>query len=534
MYRWVSLMTMSFKSTSWIFWLFVGLHALAWTLLPTYFHPSVTHDTLEGITWGMNWQLGYNKHPFLTAWLCAGVTKLFGTVGWPVFLLAQLAVSLTFFAVWQLAKEMLPSKQALIAALSIEGVLFYNITSYNITPDTLQSPLWALAALVLYKAIKTQYNLYWIASGVLAALCFCTKYQAVLLYIPLVFFCAYHSSARQSFKQPGPYLALISFLLLFSPHVFWLIKNNYISIRYAFSAPSEYTPNQTLFGHLRYPLLFLGNNLVAVSGLFLLFWPFYTPEHSKRKGLDDLVLEGSGEAGANKEQQSIPGFDLDFLLTVVCGPFLLTFILCVITGDYFALRWSTPYYFGLGILLMLVLQTRVTPKRFCYFLWTLLCFSLLLLVGKIINLTYIPNPKNDAFLPNRHIAQSLTALWRERYHSPLPFLAGSSYLVSSVAPYCTDAPKTYLNWNRSLSPWINEAELRRKGAIFIWDLGVNYNWDRNSILETRINPRLKARFPELIATPNRIFYKLHNKQAVLIGIGILPPSSTRKKALFHK
>ena len=93
-----------YKNPSLYFWLFLMLHTLIWTLGPALIRESLPHDTLEGVTWGLQWQLGYNKHPFLTAWLCAGVTQLFGVVGWPVYLLAQLTVSLTFLAVWQLAK----------------------------------------------------------------------------------------------------------------------------------------------------------------------------------------------------------------------------------------------------------------------------------------------------------------------------------------------------------------------------------------------------------------------------------------------
>src|SRR5580704_12288122 len=149
------------KKFIYYFWLFIFIHTLIWTHGPSLLSPTLRHDALEGITWGLQWQLGYSKHPFLTAWLCAGVTQLFGATGWPIYLLAQLAVSITFIAVWKLAQQILPPLHALIAALILEGVLFYNINSFNFTPDTLQSPLWALLSLFFYQALTKQTLSHW-------------------------------------------------------------------------------------------------------------------------------------------------------------------------------------------------------------------------------------------------------------------------------------------------------------------------------------------------------------------------------------
>lgn len=148
-----SIETFSLKNTRYYFWLFILLHTIIWTIGPALLRPTIPHDTLEGITWGLQWQWGYNKHPFLAAWLSAGITQFFNTTGWPVYLLAQLAVSTTFFAVWKLAKLILPHTHALIAALILEGVLFYNINSFNFTPDTLQVALSILPISLLMVTI---------------------------------------------------------------------------------------------------------------------------------------------------------------------------------------------------------------------------------------------------------------------------------------------------------------------------------------------------------------------------------------------
>lgn len=491
------------KSITRFFWLFIIIHTLLWTLGPTLARDSLPHDALEGIAWGAQWQLGYYKHPFLTAWLCAGITHLFATVGWPVYLLAQLAVSLTFIAVWQLAKKMLPPFHALIAALVLDGVLFYNLNSFNITPDTLQSPLWALLALFFYQALTTEKLRYWLITGLLAALCVCTKYQIIILLFPMFLFCLFHPVARQCFSNKGIYFALLTLLICISPHLIWLYQNQFITITYAEQVASEYTQNKTALNHLSYPLKFIMNGLINLIGLFIVCWPFYKAERIKH---------------------TLGSFNWQFLISVGLGPFALSVLLCAITGDYFPPRWATPYFFALGIMVIAYLKPNITRKKMRQFLISLTLLSLLLFSLRLITLTVIPRPASDAFLPNKNIAASLVALWHEHYHSPLTYIAGSNYLVSLVTPYIAEHPKPYFNWSATQSPWINEQELKAKGAIFVWDISGNYAWDKESKKNATLPQAIVDKYPELEQTCELTFYRSSDNQPITIGVALLPPA----------
>ncbi|MFA6304110.1 MAG: glycosyltransferase family 39 protein [Legionella sp.] len=496
--------TTIFKSPSFYFWLFISIHTLIWTLIPSLTRTSVTHDTLEGITWGLQWQLGYSKHPFLAAWLCAGITRLFSVVGWPVYFLGQLAVALTFFATWQLAKQFLAPVAALIASLALEGVVFYTINTSNLTPDSLQSPLWALLALFFYQALTKQTIIYWLSTGLLAALCFCTKYQVVLLLIPMFVFCLSHPTARISFKKTGIYCAFIFFILLCIPHLIWLWNNHFGTLIYAFNTPAQYTKSVSVWNHISFPLRYLVNNILSVSGLFLLLWPFY-----KARSQTELQLTH---------------FQWHYLLFIGLGPLILSLFLCFITGYYFTPRWSTPYYFSLGIIMMAYLRPVLNEHNLKQFAYSLILFSVFLVVAKITVMNLRLNSNSDAFLPNQEIAERLSKLWHEQYRQPLTFIAGSNYLIAGVMPYMPDQPKPYSNLSKEESPWINEREMRKQGALFIWDLGSNYTWDENSKLNIRPSKEVRTRFPNLITMPTQVFYKFSNHEPVFIGIAILPPA----------
>jgi 4-amino-4-deoxy-L-arabinose transferase-like glycosyltransferase len=490
------------ETTGIYFWLFVSIHTLLWTVGPYLSRHSIPHDTLESISWGLEWQLGYHKHPFLTAWLCAGVSTLFGT-GWSVYLLAQIAVSTTFFAAWQLAKKLLPAQQALIATLILEGVLFYNINSFNLTPDTLQSPLWALLALFFYQAVSTQKMGYWLLTGLTAALCIVTKYQALLLLLPLLLLCCFNPYSRISFKKPGLYAALALFLLLITPHLLWLYQHDFITLTYAEHASADYTADKTTLNHLSYPLRFLANAFIEVAGTVLLLCPFY---------------------GRIREPINLNTFQWQFLLTLCLGPLLLSLLLGLITGDYFPPRWLTPYFFPFGILAVVLVKPYCTPTRLHYFSILLILFSLLLFAARICSYTLLPRAQSDAFLPNQEIAQHLEKLWHDQYHQPLAYVAGSNYLVASIVPYMHDKPEPYFSWAKDESPWINEALMKKKGALFIWDQGSNYVWDNDSKNLTSLPTPIQQRYPSLKIIPNLVFYRLSDQKPISIGVAILPPS----------
>lgn len=490
------------KKTTYYFWLFILIHTLIWTIGPALLRPTIPHDTLEGISWGLQWQLGYNKHPFLAAWLSAGITELFGITGWPTYLLAQMAVSATFIAAWKLAQEILPLPQALIAALLLEGVLFYNINSFNFTPDTLQSPLWAALSLFFYRALTRQNLSNWLYTGLFAALCLCTKYQAGLLFIPMFLLCLCNANARKSFKTPFIYCGIALFLLLISPHLKWLYEHQFITLTYATEISTEYTQKKSILNHLTNPLGFLSNSFIDVLGLFILLWPFYKKEKSKL---------------------SLNSLQWQFLLYLGLGPLVLSFILCSFSGDYFPPRWSTPYFFAWGIIAISYLKPSLSKKQLKQFALTLIIVSTLLFTIRMITLSIFPRAHSDAFLPNQQIALSLEKTWYQYYRRPLPYLAGSHYLVTGTTPYMSNKPIPYLSLQIEDSAWINEEKIQQQGGLFIWDKGGHYTWDKASRNSMNLSEEALKRFPRLKFLNDQIYYRLSDKEPVIIGVAILPP-----------
>src|ERR1700688_1159931 len=103
------------------FGLFVLVHGVLWTLLPATLYPNLPLDLIEALTYGREWQLGYDKLPPLPWWLVEITHRAFGADA-AYYALAQAAVIIAFIAVWATARPLVGATGALLAVLIIDGM----------------------------------------------------------------------------------------------------------------------------------------------------------------------------------------------------------------------------------------------------------------------------------------------------------------------------------------------------------------------------------------------------------------------------
>jgi hypothetical protein len=121
---------------------FLALHFLVWTLLPTLLYANLPLDLIEALTYGREWQLGYDKLPPLPWWLVELMYRLLGTDA-AYYALAQIAVIVAFAAVFMTALPLVGARRALIAILIIDGFHYFQFTAVKFNHDVIQSPLGA-------------------------------------------------------------------------------------------------------------------------------------------------------------------------------------------------------------------------------------------------------------------------------------------------------------------------------------------------------------------------------------------------------
>jgi 4-amino-4-deoxy-L-arabinose transferase-like glycosyltransferase len=482
----------------WLY-LFIFIHVTVWTFTPFLTRYTLPMDAMEGTIWGRQFELGYDKNPFLNGWLTAIAVQLGGTSGWTVYLFSQLSVAICFWAIWELGKKMLPPIYALLAVLLLEGIQYYNVHAIDFNDNTLELGLWALTALFFYQALCKQSWRDWIFTGVFAGLGMMTKYYTAMLLLPMALLLIINPECRQNFKKPQTYAGLLVFVAIITPHVVWLFFHDFVTVHYALERVSS---EPSWLNHFNYSALFAWQQLEAFAPPILLAL---------------LLLIGKRPFLSNPRVQISP-FNKQFLFYVGVGPFLLTVLLSAITGIRLRAGWGEPLLSLWGIILIAWLQPRITPRRFYRFAAFFLTLLGITLISYATALIRADEPSSANF-PGRVIATAMTDEWHQTYHTKLPFVAGSRWLAGNIAFYSADKPAVYINWDEKLSPWIDENKLKNSGAIFVWEVSE----------DNQAQPaEIKARFKNLGAIQIKHFSWLRNLQSkpVEISVAFLPPENT--------
>src|SRR5256886_6245954 len=87
------------------FAVFLALHVVVWTALPTLLYPNLPLDLIEALIYGREWQLGYDKLPPLPWWLVEVVHRLGGHDA-AYYPLAQGSVIAALALVWPTGRSM--------------------------------------------------------------------------------------------------------------------------------------------------------------------------------------------------------------------------------------------------------------------------------------------------------------------------------------------------------------------------------------------------------------------------------------------
>jgi len=308
-----------------LFYIFITLHLIIWTLVPTLTNHNLPLDTIEALAWGSNLDWGFNKHPPASAFFVEVFYQIFGPQDWAYYLLSQIFVVISFFVVWKFSEEFFDNKTFnLLSVLLLEGIYFYNFTTPEFNVNVCQLPFWALSVLYAWKGFKGNKTIDWLLFGLFAAIGILSKYLFIYLLIAMDVFLAY-AFFKKKFNYKS-FISLIPFLLILLPHLIWLTENDYITITYGLHRTG--TGDQSFLDHLILPVIFLGKQI----GILIPFFIMCFFAISKFKSRFDF-----------KDQKLL------FLLIINIVPILLMFATSMIMGVKIRTMWMTPFYLFFGV-----------------------------------------------------------------------------------------------------------------------------------------------------------------------------------------
>jgi hypothetical protein len=124
--------------------------------------------------------------------------------------------------------------------------------------------------------------------------------------------------------------------------------------------------------------------------------------------------------------------------------------------------------------------------------------------------------------PGREMARIITGQWRQQTGTPLRYVGGAplpggagEFAANNLAVYSPDHPHVIVHGDPALSPWIDMADVERRGAVLVWQGG------------PEALAALRDRFPRAVLQPPLSLPQLTwgpNSPAV-VHYAILPPQS---------
>jgi hypothetical protein len=430
-------------------WGLLSIHLLLWTLLPILVCSNLQLDLAEDLALGKEWQLGYWKHPPLPWWTADALYRLIGDVR-AVYVLGPLSAVLCMYAVWRLARELVSPVQALIAVLALEGIHYYNYSVVKFAHDQMQLPFWALTGLFFYRALVRGRAADWLLAGACLALSFWAKYAAFALAATLGLFLLIDPAARRSWRTAGPYLMAAAFALVIAPNAWWLIDSGFMPFKYVDARAVTATH---WYHYLLFPLRWIASQLMYLLPAIGLLALLYVPR-----------------AKSQPSQQPDAEFNRRFVAALALGPFAVTTIVALILGRLPVSLWGYPLWSFAPLAAVMWLgpvSDAARLRRFAHgIVVVLLAFPLAYALVELFESAFRDRPKATDF-PGRQLAEAVTQAWRQKYGTRLVYVAGSEFAVNNVAVYSPDRPHVVVHARPQLSPWIDIADLRRRGAAIL-------------------------------------------------------------------
>src|SRR5438874_10331540 len=171
-----------------LFWMATLAQALLWIAVPT-----LTYSTPPGnvpliLAAGHEWVAGSRLGPPLANWAAEIAFDLFGHRLFGIYLLSQVCVVTSFWAVFALGRSIVGAQHAAMAVLLMTGVVAFSLPTPEFGPSVLAMPLLALTLLHYWRAVGEGRRRYWLAIGLDLGLLLLTTYAGLILLGLLVVF----------------------------------------------------------------------------------------------------------------------------------------------------------------------------------------------------------------------------------------------------------------------------------------------------------------------------------------------------------
>jgi hypothetical protein len=293
----------------------------------------------------------------------------------------------------------------------------------------------------------------------------------------------------------------LAFLVVIGPNLFWLVDAGYLPFRYVDGRAKVATHWYHFF---TFPLQWTGGQLFFLAPTI---------------GLMAAALYGARKAPADDDKI---GFARRYVTVLALGPFAVTTAVALVAGRLPVAMWGYPLWSFAPLAALLWFGTVIAPpqlRRFAAgFLIIFAAFPVAYAIVEGLEPVIRDRPKATQF-PGRALAEQVTQRWRDKFGTSLPYVGGGEFATNNIAVYSPDRPHVIVHADLGISPWIDAADLKRRGAVLVWEDG---QIDAAQLARLRSDyPGLEVREP--LTLPRQVLVERGPVRPVRVHMAFVPP-----------
>ncbi len=449
----------------------------SWVAWTTFWDAGLYGDNVEQLVWVHRLQWGYYKHPPMPTWLLGGAIQLVGPHSWLSNTLAAICFAITGWLTWLIARELFSEKIANAAIVLWTLQQCFSVSAQIYNHNTVLVMFMAAVVYTALRAVASKKGAgWWLACGVLAGCAMLSKYQAALpLFALLVTLCINNRQPLRSLLA-GLTVACAGFAVVFSPHLYWAVANNFPTLRYASAA----VETGGMANRLAWVATFFVNQLRMVLPLLLTV------------GLSVLICKIRPPSAAAKVSgcaDSRPGMQASvWMWGLVGAPVLVLVAISLVSGSQLRNHWGVQLFQFLPLWLAWHFRrsaafnlTRLMPVALAIHAVGFAYYA----SKQSDSNTVQAERRADSAYPARDMASAALAHWRLQTACPLTIIGGD-FEAGLASAFIQDFPKVYSG--PVATPWVKPEQIQQSGILYIAEMNTALPPDAIAVKKWFLNP----------------------------------------------
>ena len=444
----------------------LALHVVLWTAILTLVKraQNIHFDVAEAYAWGQQWLLGYGKHPPLSGWVIGIWFRFFPVADWATYALAMTVVSFGIWVCWRIALRVVDRRRAFLTVVMLALYPIFNFKGYKYNADLLQLATLPLLVLAYLNAFEKRNAWSGLLLGVAGAAALLTKYWALTMIGAIGITALLHPERSRFLRSPAPWVAIATFLLVLTPHLWWLKRVDFLPLKYAgdvYDDPSRIHALHSVGGYIGHNVVLL---LFPIALAALAVW--FVPQRG-RNALRTMTF--NWRHGANSGVRISQAIHIWLISIIVAiGPPLGAFAFAV----WMKTDWGIPLFFLVPLALVSIPVLRI--PRIALFritgMWLVLTLLILALSPQIANRKAAQKVHTSlSYEARSELARELSDIWHKRFASRWSAVAGSVETADLMTFYSLDHPTPFTPYDAWSAGLLSTEDAMRTGFIGICD-----------------------------------------------------------------